>query len=200
MKRRQATAIGVILAGGQGLRMGGSKVAVLLHGRPLIEYPLTALRAVLDEVAVIAKSDVELPQLPGVMLWIEPDEPRNPLFGIVEALALAGGRPVLTCPADLPFVTPSLLVRLSQTLPEGAPAVVASCRGQLQPLLGCYQTHAGELLAPSATRPEGDLEQAVAAIKPRLIEVTTPVELFNVDSPEDLLIASGMMDQPNVKS
>jgi molybdopterin-guanine dinucleotide biosynthesis protein A len=200
MKRRQQAAIGVILAGGRGLRMGGSKLAVVLHGRPLIEYPLTALRAAVPDVAVIAKADVILPQLPGVMVWIEPDEPRNPLFGIVEALALAGGRPVLTCPADVPFVTPSLLVRLSQTLPEGAPAVVASCRGALQPLLGCYQADSAELLAGSARSAEGEIVSAVTAINPRLVEVTNPVELFNVDSPEDLLIAAGMMDQPKVKS
>jgi molybdenum cofactor guanylyltransferase len=200
MKRRQTPAIGVVLAGGRGLRMGGSKLAVVLHGQPLIEYPLSALRLALPDVAVIAKSDVELPPLPGVMVWIEPDEPHNPLFGIVEALALAGGRPVLTCPADLPFVTPTLLIALSQTLPEGAPAVVASCGGELQPLLGCYQARSAELLADSARRAEVDIAATVAALQPRRIEVTNPVELFDVDSPEDLLIAAGMMDQPKVKS
>jgi molybdenum cofactor guanylyltransferase len=200
MKRRDPAAIGVILAGGRGVRMGGSKLAIVLHGRPLIEYPVAALRAALADVAVIAKADVVLPQLPGVMVWIEPDEPRNPLFGIVEALALAGGRPVLTCPADVPFVSPSLLVQLSQTLPDGAPAVVASCRGELQPLLGCYQARSAELLTAGARRAESEMVAAVAAINPRLVEVTNPVELFNVDSPEDLLIAAGMMDQPKVKS
>jgi molybdenum cofactor guanylyltransferase len=200
MKRRNTPAIGVILAGGRGVRMGGSKLAVVLHGQPLIEYPLGALRLALPDVAVIAKSDVELPPLPGVMVWIEPDEPHNPLFGIVEALALAGGRPVLTCPADLPFVTPTLLIQLSQTLPEGAPAVVATCAGELQPLLGCYQARSAELLAASARQAEGDVAGAVAALQPRRIEVSNPVELFDVDSPEDLLIAAGMMDQPKVKS
>jgi molybdopterin-guanine dinucleotide biosynthesis protein A len=47
----------------------------------------------------------------GVILGggIEPDAPSSPLLGIVEALALAGDRPVLVCPADLPFVTPDPL-------------------------------------------------------------------------------------------
>jgi molybdopterin-guanine dinucleotide biosynthesis protein A len=200
MKRRSGPAIGVILAGGRGLRMGGSKLAVVLHGRPLIAYPLSAMRAALSDVAVVAKSDVELPHLEGVMVWIEPDEPRNPLVGIVEALALADGRPVLACPADLPFVTPTLLVQLSQTLPEGASAVVASSNGVAQPLLGCYQPEAAELLAAAAGGSEAGVAAAVAGLQLRLIEVADPTELFDVDSPEDLLIAAAMMDQPKVKS
>jgi molybdopterin-guanine dinucleotide biosynthesis protein A len=200
MKRRQLPAIGVILAGGRGLRMGGSKLGVVLHGRPLIDYPLAAVRAAVTDVAVIAKADVQLPHLEGVMVWIEPDEPHNPLIGLVEALALAGGRPVLACPADMPFVSPSLLVQLSQTLPEGAPAVLASSRGEAMPLLGCFQPEAVELLADSARRPEADVAAAVAALHPRLLEVSDPIELFDIDSPEDLLIAAAMMDQPKVKS
>src|SRR5271169_6084302 len=101
--------IGVVLAGGRGIRMGCSKSAVALRGRPLISYPLQALRAALGDVAVIGKPDLELPSLPGVMVWIEPEEPRHPLIGIVEAIALAGGRPVLVCAVDLPFVTPALI-------------------------------------------------------------------------------------------
>jgi molybdopterin-guanine dinucleotide biosynthesis protein A len=180
--------------------MGGSKLCVLLHGRPLIAYPLEALATALDDVAVIAKPDVELPELPGVIVWIEPEEPHHPLVGIVEALELAAGRPIVTCPADMPFVSPSLIVRLSQTRPEGAPAVITAHAGRTQPLLGCYQPEAASLLAEAARRAEMRTRDAVAAISPRVIEVEDPVELLNVNSPEDLLVAEGMMDQPKVKS
>jgi molybdopterin-guanine dinucleotide biosynthesis protein A len=134
------------------------------------------------------------------MLWIEPDEPYNPLLGVVEALALAGDRPVLVCPVDLPFVTPSLLIQLLQTIPAGAPAVLANCAGAVRPLLGCYQPQAARLLAADARLPELDVSAAVGAIGPRLVEVANPALLFDVDAPEDLLIAAGMMDQPKVKS
>src|SRR5579871_3112980 len=101
--------VGVILAGGSGRRMGGSKLTVALRRRPLIAYPLEAMRAVLNDIAVITKADVVLPRLSGVTVWIEPDEPRSPLLGIAESLALAGGRPVVVSPADLPFVTPAVI-------------------------------------------------------------------------------------------
>jgi molybdopterin-guanine dinucleotide biosynthesis protein A len=200
MKRRPRAAVGVVLAGGRGVRMGGSKLGVLLHGRPLIAYPQEALQTALDEVAVIAKPGTDLPQLPGAMVWIEPEQPYHPLAGIVAALELAGGRPVLTCPADMPFVSPSLIVRLAQTRPQGAPAVITASEGRLQPLLGCYQPEAAMLLAADARLARVRTRDAVAAIAPRVIEVEDPIELFNVNSPEDLLVAAGMMDHPKVKS
>jgi molybdenum cofactor guanylyltransferase len=175
--------------------MGGSKLVVALQGRPLIDYPLQALKAALPEVAVIAKPDVVLPAMSGVMLWIEPEEPQHPLLGVVEALALAGGRPVLICPADLPFVTPELILRLVEARPEGAPAVIASCEGNTQPLLGCFQPEAADLLADAAYDGEVPVRQAVAAIRPKLLEVLDPNELFNVNSPDDLLQAAAILGQ-----
>ncbi len=180
--------------------MGGSKLSLALGGRPLITYPIAAMKAVVRDVAVIAKADVDLPPLERVMLWIEPDEPRGPLTGLVEALVLAGGRPVLVCPADMPLVTPSLLVKLSQTPPGDAPAVIAASGGRPQPLLGCYQPDAARLLAAAARRSEAQPGPAVMALGPRLLEVDDPRELFDVDSPEDLLIAASLLNQPNVKS
>ena len=82
--------IGALLAGGSGSRLGpGSKPAALLGGRPLASYPAAALEAVCERVAVVCKRDTELPELPGVERWDEPDEPRHPLTGIVHALVTA---------------------------------------------------------------------------------------------------------------
>jgi molybdopterin-guanine dinucleotide biosynthesis protein A len=194
--------VGVVLAGGRGLRMGGGKLVVPLRGRALIEYPLAALQGALRDVAVIAKPDVQLPPLRGVLLWIEPEAPQHPLVGVVEALALAGGRPVLTCPADMPFVTPELITRLAEHPAEGAPAVIAACRDQVQPLLGRFEPEAAELLAPAARAGEAPVREAIAAIAPRRLELGDPDLLFNVNSPEDLLMAGAMLarDQPKVKS
>jgi molybdopterin-guanine dinucleotide biosynthesis protein A len=190
--------VGVILGGGRGLRIGGAKLAVALRGRPLVEYPLAAMQQTVTEVAVIAKADVVLPDLPGAMVWIEPDYPRNPLLGIVEALALAGGRPVLVCPADLPFITPALLGALAASPEDDAPAVVASVDGIIRPLVGCYRPHAAALLAGAAKlTADGVLDDelvrvAVTAIAPCCLEVANVTELFDVNTPDDLLQASAM--------
>jgi molybdopterin-guanine dinucleotide biosynthesis protein A len=202
--RRRRPPIGVVLAGGRGRRIGGSKATVELSGKPLISYSLEALSACVTEIAIVAKADTELPDLPGVTVWVEPDEPYHPLTGLVEALGLAGGRSVLACAADMPFVTPSLLARLAETDSHGAAAVVPVCDGRLQPFPGLYAPRAAALLVEAARRGDARLSDEVAAIEPLLIEVDLPEVFFNVNSPDDLLQAAGMLDQrgsyPNVKS
>jgi molybdopterin-guanine dinucleotide biosynthesis protein A len=173
--------------------MGGSKASVELCGRPLISYPVTALRLAVTDVVIVAKADTELPTLPGVSVWIEPQLPRHPLVGILEALGLAEGRPVLVCAADLPFVTAELLRRIATTDPVGAPAVIASSAGATQPLLGCYQPRAIHLLGSAP--PAAPLRETLEAIGPQLFEVEDPELLFNVNSPDDLLLAAAMLDR-----
>jgi len=192
LRRSPQQPVGVVLAGGLGQRMGGAKAMVELAGRPLICYPLEALGAAFDDVAVLAKADTELPSLPGATIWVEPQLHHHPLVGISQALALAGGRPVLVCAVDLPFVTPELVGRLAAKDPGGAPAVVASRRGAIQPLLGCYQPSSLELLGPALDRP---LRELVAAIEPRSLEVHDPDALFNINTPDDLLRAAATLDR-----
>jgi molybdenum cofactor guanylyltransferase len=192
---RAGEPIGVILAGGQGRRIGGTKAVVELAGRPLINYPLTAMMSALHDVAVIAKPDTVLPPLPGVTVWIERAAPQHPLVGITEALALAEGRPVLVCAADLPFVSSALIRRLAATEPGTAAAVIASAAGKIQPLLGCYRPRAAELLSRWSEKPERPVREVVGAIRPLLIEVEDQEELFNVNAPEDLLRAAAILDR-----
>ncbi len=195
--------IGVILAGGRGDRIGGAKATVELHGRPLISYPLEAVGRVLDEVVVIAKGDTELPSLPGVTVWVEPQSTQHPLVGLIHAIELAGGRPVLICPADLPFVTEQVVHSLLAAELEGAPAVIAASGGRIQPLLGRYLPRVTELLGGREIDSGARVQEAIAALRPRLLEVADPEVLFNVNTPDDLLQAAAMLDRrryPKVKS
>lgn len=184
--------VGLILAGGSGTRIGGAKPGVALRGQALLRYPLLAMKRVLPNVAVITKAEVALPQLDGAMVWIEPDLPQHPMFGIAEALALAGGRPVLVCPLDMPFVTTELLSELA-TADSSRPVVLAACGGVPRPLLGRYAASAAPLLSQAAHRGVAP-EEALARLHPTLLEVDDEVELFDVDTPDDLLQAAGMMD------
>lgn len=193
--RLRSKPIGAILAGGRGLRIGGEKSIVELQGKPLICYPVEAVQQVLSRVAILAKTGTQLPRLSGVAVWIEPESPRHPLVGITQALALAGGRPVLVCAGDLPFVTPELIRRLVKADPGRSTAVVACAEERMQPLLGCYQPRALELLAGAAREGTGRVMDAVAALEPVLLEVDDPEELFDVDSPDDLLMATAMLDR-----
>jgi molybdopterin-guanine dinucleotide biosynthesis protein A len=196
--------IGAVLAGGSGRRIGGAKALVELRGTPLVRYPLRALQAVLAEVVVVAKRATDLPPLPGVPIWIEPAEPRHPLAGIVHALEGAGAaagiegmaREVLVSAGDLPFVTPALVERLLRVEPRGALAVVPRAGGRLQPLLARYAPSAHAPLAAALARdPLPSLTDVVAGLRPRVLELDDALPFFNVNAPEDLLTAAGLLDR-----
>jgi molybdopterin-guanine dinucleotide biosynthesis protein A len=145
------TPVGVILAGGRGRRLGGSKATIRLDGRPLLDHPLAAMRAALTGegepgeeggtplIAVVAKPGTALPPLGPVPLWTEPAEPFHPLVGLIRALEGAAGRAVLVCPVDLPFITAETLRRLAWRPADGAPALLAARDGIVQPLLGRWE-------------------------------------------------------------
>jgi molybdopterin-guanine dinucleotide biosynthesis protein A len=196
MGAQRAEPVGALLAGGRGRRIGGDKAITELAGRPLISYPLGAMSAVLREVAVVAKPDTALPELPGVEVWIEPAVPHHPLVGIRHALQMAGGRPVLICAADLPFITAAALQRLLRADPGDAPAVIAvTADGELQPLLGCYQPAAAGALEAAALEAVAPLRRAVAAIQPRRLEIADARLLFNVNSRADLECAERLISR-----
>jgi molybdopterin-guanine dinucleotide biosynthesis protein A len=196
--------IGVVLAGGVGRRIGGSKAIVELRGTPLVLYPLRALQAVLAEVVVVAKQGSALPPLPGVPIWLEPAEPRHPLAGIVHALEAAGAaadveglaREILVSAGDLPFLDPELVEQLVHADAHGAPAVVPRAGGRLQPLLARYAPAAyAPLAAALQTDPLPSLTDAVAALEPCVLECDDERPFFNVNLPEDLLTAAGLFDR-----
>jgi molybdenum cofactor guanylyltransferase len=188
--------IGAVLAGGLGRRIGGAKAVVQLAGRPLLSYPVEAMRSALTDVVVVAKPETVLPPLPGVEIWIEPAQPRHPLVGVWHALRMAGGRPVLVCPGDLPLITAEALRTLATADPGAAPAVIAaSPDGDTQPLLGCYQARAAGLLEPAAREATAPVRATVAAIGPRLLLIEPAELLFNVNSSEDLRRARDLISR-----
>jgi molybdopterin-guanine dinucleotide biosynthesis protein A len=184
--------VGVVLAGGLGRRLGGSKATVKLGGQPLISYPLRALQEALGSAVVVAKADSELPTLPGVEVWMEPPEPRHPLTGVIHALGLTEGRPVVVCACDLPLVPAELFRQLAETDSGDAMVVAASYAGRLQPLLARYEPEALEPLAAALAAEGTSVREAVTALGVRALEVPEAL-LFNVNTPEDLLQAGALL-------
>jgi molybdenum cofactor guanylyltransferase len=190
MARRSC--IGAVLAGGGGRRIGGDKAMVELEGRPLLHYPLSVLRAVLDEVAVVAKQSTVLPGLDvEVAIWLEAEEPRHPLAGIVHALRCARGRPVVVVAGDMPFVTRWLFAPPPREHPHGAVAVVPRAGGRLQPLCARYEPRAlGALAGSDLASSVGDV---VGALGPRIVEWPDEEPFFSINGPEDILQAAALL-------
>jgi molybdenum cofactor guanylyltransferase len=175
---------GVVPAGGLGRRMGVPKATAVLAGRPLISYPLEALQAVCERVAIVCKRDTELPETDAER-WLEPDEPRHPRAGIVHALERAAA-PVLVCAGDMPFVTPDVLRDVAGRLVTGTRAVVAVSDEGLEPLLAAYAPAA--LAALCAAPADEPLRRTVESLAPIRVAVR-PAIVFNVNTPDDLAVA-----------
>jgi molybdopterin-guanine dinucleotide biosynthesis protein A len=186
--KERPAAVGAILAGGAGRRIGGAKATLELAGRPLISYPLAAMEEAELEPVVVAKRDSKLPPL-GRPVIREPDRPQHPLCGVIAALEYAEGRPVVVVGCDMPFASPGLLAWLGSA-PE--PLVVPSVHDRLQPLLARY----GHELAPTleaALANAQAMQCTVESLRPRVVaeeELTRfgdPWRLcFNVNTPADL--------------
>jgi molybdenum cofactor guanylyltransferase len=176
-----------ILAGGRSTRMGRPKPAVPLAGRPLIDYPIEAVRAVGLEPWVIAKPDTDLPPL-DCRIVHEPAEPVHPLCGIVAALEAAAPWPLVVVGADMPFAEDKLIAWLASHLTTA----VVEVDGGLQPLLGRYGGEDLDPLRESLAREES-AQAAVAALDPQIIREDELVRFgdpriltFNVNTPDDL--------------
>jgi molybdopterin-guanine dinucleotide biosynthesis protein A len=183
-EKAKSDVIGVVLAGGSGSRIGGAKATAQLDGQALISYPLAAALGALGSVAIVTKSDVELPQLDQrVELWIEPDEPRHPVVGVIEALRRARGSAVLAIACDLPLLTSEVVALIAGADAEGSVAVLASAAGRPQPLLARYEPGALELLLGFDTN--GPMTEQVMALMPALVDVP-PEASFNVNDLEQL--------------
>lgn len=159
-----AAAVGAILAGGRGSRLGGAKALAELAGRPLVSYPLAAVEEAGLEPLVVAKPDSELPPL-ACRTIREPPLPRHPLCGIVAALREAGGRPLVVLGCDMPFVTPGLLAWLA-SFPE--PLVVPVLGDEPQPLLARYDPGLLGALEAALARAE-PLRDTVRSLQPLAI-------------------------------
>lgn len=181
-------ALGAVLAGGHGSRIGGAKATTELAGRPMIAYPLAALEAAGLESVVLAKPGSELPPLDCPVVR-EPELPRHPLCGIVAALRAAGGRAVVVVACDMPLADPALLAHLAAA---NDPLLVPVLDGRPQPLQARYGPELRSRLETALGREE-PLRRTVESLSPRLLgdeelsRFGDPTRLcFNVNTRTDL--------------
>ena len=128
---------GIVLAGGQGRRMGGvDKGLVLLAGKPMIAHVLARLVPQVGAVLINANQNLERyrafghPVIPDAIGGFA-----GPLAGLHAGMARAGGAFVVTVPCDSPFLPLDLVARLRAGLDnERAQLAVARTFDQPHPV------------------------------------------------------------------
>jgi molybdopterin-guanine dinucleotide biosynthesis protein A len=109
---------GVVLAGGQGRRMGSiDKGLVLLHGQPLVRHALDRFVPQVDEVLINANQNPERYAKFGFRVIPDSIEGfAGPLAGLHVGLTHAAHPLVATVPCDSPFLPADLVSRLLAAL------------------------------------------------------------------------------------
>jgi len=116
---------GIVLAGGQGRRMGGvDKGLQLLHGLPMIAAVIARLSPQVDELLINANQNLQAYAAFGHR--VVPDTVggfAGPLAGLHAGLSEASHELVLTVPCDSPFLPFDLFTRLKNKIGENDLAV-----------------------------------------------------------------------------
>jgi len=132
-----ADVTGVVLAGGQGRRMGGvDKGLVELAGAPMVAHVLARLAPQVGAVLINANQNLDRYRALGPP--VVPDAVggfAGPLAGLHAGLTGASGELVVTVPCDSPFLPFDLVARLRAALErEGAQLAVAKTFDQPHPV------------------------------------------------------------------
>ena len=119
---------GVVLAGGQGTRMGGlDKGLQLLHGVPLAAHVLQRLRPQVAGLLISANRNLDqYRQLGAVVVTDHSTLSQGPLAGLLAAMRAAPTAYVLCSPCDVPMVPLTLAQSLQAAcVATGAPLAYA---------------------------------------------------------------------------
>jgi molybdenum cofactor guanylyltransferase len=124
---------GVLVAGGQALRLGGFPKGLLrVEGEPILARSLRLFEALFDETLVVAN---DAAPYQGFGARIVPDlvEGKGAPGGLHAALAAARTEWVFTAACDMPFLAEAPIAALAAER-AGAAAVAVIWRGRLEPL------------------------------------------------------------------
>lgn len=167
----------VILAGGEGRRIGGGKPQRLLGGETLLDRALRIARDWSDDV-LVATGESDMPGIEG------------PLGGLAAALALGGD--VLTIPCDMPFLPADLPERLGE---GGKAATIAASGGRLHPVCALWRARATEGLADYVATGRRSLHGFAEAVGYEAVAwEAEPIDpFFNINDEADLARAEALL-------
>jgi molybdopterin-guanine dinucleotide biosynthesis protein A len=182
----------VVLAGGEGRRMGGAKPLQPFEGAPLLARALALADGYADDVAVAVRDPA---QLGGVSASWLLDDPAiaGPLGGLAAALAHGrslGADAVLTLPCDAPRLPRDLAQRLVEALAAapGAHAAVAASGGHWHPVCALWRASALDRLPAYLATGARSLRGFASACEAAAVEWSTQAHdpFVNANTPEDL--------------
>ncbi len=182
----------VILAGGQGTRIGGDKGLQILRGKPLMLWVLDAVRGQSDEVLISANGGrAEYAGFGCAVIADQTPDSAGPLAGLQSALRCARNDWVASVPCDTPFLPDDLIARLFAA--AGNEAAVAVVEGKRQPTIALYHKNVlpelDEYLASGARKVAGWLD----TLQVSEVVFDDAAAFININSQHDLAFVNQSM-------
>lgn len=189
---RPAAVTTVILAGGQGSRIGGNKALQTLRGRPLIDWVFSAVRPQSAEVLISANENqpayaqfacpVIADNLPGYA---------GPLAGLQAAMQQANCEWVVSVPCDTPFLPNDLIARLRAAAQTNASeAAVAVVNGKRQPAIALYRKSVLPKLDAYLDRGERKVSLWLDTLQTSEVAFDDAIAFMNLNSQDELKAAN----------
>ena len=188
----------IILAGGEGRRIGGGKPLRMLAGKTLIDRAIERAREWSPVLAISVRNPQQVGRSDFSIIEDAPDL-EGPLAGLAAALRFAraeGWEAVLTSPADMPFLPANFADRLSASI-EGRCSAVAASGSRLHPVCGLWRVAALEKLPDYLSTGRRSLLGFADAVGVAAVSwETQPVDpFFNINSYEDLKTAERILQR-----
>ena len=186
---------GIILAGGQARRMGGTdKGLVSLDGSPLVRHVLDRLSPQVEDVAISANGD--LSRFANFDCQVLPDfDPLGPLSGVLSGLRWAvsvGADALVSTPVDAPFLPGDLVPQL--LLAGAGQLAIANSDDCDHPVFALWPVALADDLArflASGVKPKvttfTDIHMANRA------QFADPLAFLNINTAEDLAFAEAVI-------
>ena len=185
-----ASVTGVVLAGGQGSRMGGvDKGLQPFRGRPMAAHAVERLAPQVDELLINANRNPEAyAQFGHRVIADEIEGFAGPLAGFERGLAHATGNLVVTAPCDSPFLPLDLVKRLRAALDAGdVELAVAKTGAQAHPVFCLMRRTVHESLRQFLSRGERKIDRWYASLKVVEVPFDDEADAFlNINTREEL--------------
>ncbi|RTL61573.1 MAG: molybdenum cofactor guanylyltransferase MobA [Hyphomicrobiales bacterium] len=207
---RAAGVVGVILAGGLSMRMGGGDKGLLdLAGRPMLAHVAARLRPQVDALIINANGDPARFAALGLTVVADTlDGFVGPLAGVLAGMRWSvahapAATHVLTAPADTPLVPDDTVARLSAAVAQRPQAIaIAESHGKMHPVVGLWPVALADALEDDLTRglrkvmAWAEHHAAVAVpFQPVMMGARAVDPFFNANTPEDLAELRALMQE-----
>jgi molybdopterin-guanine dinucleotide biosynthesis protein A len=182
---------GVILAGGENIRMPQLKAFIKVDGKAIIERNLDIYIDMFDSIFIVTNEPENYSYLKTPMLGDIYDI-RGPMTGIFTSLTNSPNKWIFVSACDMPFISSDLIIYMAEKR-HGFDAVVPRIKDKAEPLFGFYSKNLLGSMEKSLLGSKRGLKDFLKSKKVKYISfkeverVDSGARSFiNLNTPEDL--------------